>query len=125
MGKIIALLVFVALGYGGYVLITSATKEAPKAGMDGYAGQLKRGEERAQAVMRESNVVLARGAVERYRGEKGALPSSLQDCVTQGISSGCRKGWLTASTGAVSVQPRMDEAKAFAYALSFSPSGPI
>jgi len=106
MGKIIALLVFVALGYGGYVLITSATKEAPKAGMDGYAGQLKRGEERAQSVMRESNVVLARGAVERYRGEKGALPSSLQDCVNAGYLERVPQGVAyDASTGAVSVAP--------------------
>jgi len=106
MGKILLVLVVAALGYGAYYLMNSAMKDAPKVGMDGYAGNLKRAEDRAKDVMHQDNVANAHNAIERFHGEKDRYPATLQEAVDAGYLEHVPQGVVyDPATGAVSAAP--------------------
>jgi hypothetical protein len=106
MGKLLLVLVIAALGYGAYYLMNAATKDAPKVGMDGYAGNLKRAEDRAKDAMHQDNVANAHNAIERFHGEKDRYPTSLQEAVDAGYLEHVPQGVVyDPATGAVSATP--------------------
>ena len=106
MGKLIWLLVVAALGYGAYYLMNAATKEAPKTGMNGYVGTMKRTEDRAKDVMHQDNVANAHNAVERFHGDKDRYPASLQEAVDAGYLEHVPQGVVyDPATGTVTAAP--------------------
>jgi hypothetical protein len=92
---------------GIYYLISSVKPEnTPKMGMDGYAGNLKRSEDKARDVMHVDNAVNARNAVERFHTEKNRFPDTLQEAVDAGYLEHVPQGVVyDSSTGTVTATP--------------------
>ena len=81
MGKLFFLLVVLILGGIGYYLWTTVASAPKEATLPGYTNALKNDEDKARAVMAGANTESVQGAVEKYKGDKGTLPASLQDLV--------------------------------------------
>jgi hypothetical protein len=107
MQKFIILILFAAFAYGAYYLITTATEgDGKNVGAEGYVKNMQRAEDRARDVMHQENVANAKSAVERFKGEKGNLPASLQECVDGGYLEKVPQGVVyDPSTGTVSATP--------------------
>jgi hypothetical protein len=74
----VALLVVGGIGWYLWGVIKTAPKEAT---LPGYVDTLQRQEQKAHAVANMANLEMVKSAVEKYRGERGSLPPSLQDLV--------------------------------------------
>jgi hypothetical protein len=74
--------------------------------MDGYAGNLKRAEDHGRDAVHQDNVANANNAIERFRGEKGHSPASLQEVVDAGYLDHMPQGvTYDPSTGTASAAP--------------------
>ena len=74
----VALLVVGGIGYYLWGIIKEAPKEAT---LPGYVNTLQKDVQKAQAAAALANLDVVKGAVEKYRSEKGSFPASLQDLV--------------------------------------------
>lgn len=107
MGKFLFVIFLAAAAYGGYYLITLATKGDGKSqGAEGYVANLQRAEDKARAAVSLDNLANVKSAVERFQGEKGHLPGSLQECVEAGYLEKVPQGLsYDPATGNVTAQP--------------------
>lgn len=81
MNKFIWLLALLALGGGAYYLWKQIPDTPKDATLTGYTQTLHNDEVRAQVVVGSVNVGTMQQAVNKYKDDKGSLPSSLQDLV--------------------------------------------
>lgn len=100
-----SLFVFLLLLIGGiaYFLWNKVEEAPPQATLPGYANALKNDLTKAQNVAGAANLDTVKSAVEKYRSDKGSLPSSLQDLVPAYLDHVPGGIQYDSSTGTVSV----------------------
>ena len=104
----ILLVMAIIIGAGVYWIKTTDVKPdpGPTLGYGGYTKGLIRAEQKAKEVMHQDNLEGAKAAVEKYHGEKGVYPPSLQDCVDAGYLDRVPQGvQYDPSIGQVSAAP--------------------
>ena len=100
-----SLFVFLLLLIAGIAYyLWNVLKEAPQdATPTGYTNALKNDLTKAQNVAGAANLDTVKSAVEKYRSDKGSLPSSLQDLVPNYLDHVPGGLQYDSSTGTVSV----------------------
>jgi hypothetical protein len=81
--KTLFFLALLIAGGIGYFLWGKVEQAPPAATLPGYVNALKNDELKAQSVAAGANLEGVRSAVEKYKADRGSLPSSLQDLVPQ------------------------------------------
>lgn len=103
--KIFWLLLVVLLGGVGYYIWLQIPDTPKSQTLGGYVENLHADEKRAQAVAVSVNLSEIQRAVEKYKGDKGNLPASLQDLVPDYMDHVPGGLQYDSSTGAVSPAP--------------------
>jgi hypothetical protein len=106
LGKLFGLFLVLVLMVVGIRLMRTEPEPAPATGLEGYTNQLQRAEDKARDVVGATNVSAAKNAVERFQGEQGRNPESLQEAVDKGYLDKVPQGVAyDPSTGQVTGTP--------------------
>lgn len=103
--KSVFLIALLIAGAVGYYLWGKVEQAPPEATLPGYTNALKNDELKAQSMAAGANIENVKGAVEKYRNDKGALPASLQDLVPNYLDHVPGGLQYDPATGTVGVAP--------------------